>query len=91
MAIYEWECRTCETATETIQSYLDPPPMCPYGHGPMRRLMSVPAPPLMGGLEGKLRSGAAVKKRNETYCNSPLGKEEHRAEIKAAHKRLGIP
>lgn len=56
---------------------------------PMRRVPAV-ANFKFGGAEGKRRTALQVRERNEAYHNSPKGQEEHRANVAAAHKRLGI-
>lgn len=56
----------------------------------MVRVLSLTAPPKIGGLEGKLATAAKVRKRNADHAVSKRGQEEHRANVFAAHKRLGI-
>jgi hypothetical protein len=45
---------------------------------------------VMGGIDGKLRAGEQIKKRNDDYNNSSAGRAEQLNNIKTAHKRVGI-
>jgi putative FmdB family regulatory protein len=44
MALYEFQCATCDRKTEVIQRFSDPPPtICPYCGGALKKLLSSPA------------------------------------------------
>jgi putative FmdB family regulatory protein len=44
MALYEFQCATCDRRTEVIQRFSDPPPtICPYCGGALKKLLSSPA------------------------------------------------
>jgi len=43
MPTYEFICDVCKKRCEVKQRYDAPPPLCPQGHGAMRRIFSPPA------------------------------------------------
>ena len=94
MPLYEFECPKCEGKREEVIKLDDL-----YAHSGnvvcdeckvyMRRIMSAPAF-TFGGSYGKIKTSELIRKRNEDYHKSPKGQEEHRANVEAAHKRLGL-
>ena len=99
MPIYEYECPVCGARKEEIHAMdAHPEIVCddlggsvhPTFQHLMVRVMSVNAPPRMGGFEGKIRGHRLAKDRNDAYSNSATGRAEHRANVAAAHKRVGI-
>jgi hypothetical protein len=98
MPIYEFQCPICRcvdehylTQSEAAGAFLNP--LCTMCEDPttMVRIVSMPAPPVIGGVERKIRQGEQLKKRSDDHFKSAAGQEEHRANVAAAHKRLGIP
>ncbi len=93
MPLFEYQCPEGHVSEHYQSSYMsEAPSECPTCERatPMKRVVSAPAPPVMGGVEGKLRTAAMVKKRNDAHAVSKRGVEEHRANVAKAHKRLGI-
>ena len=102
MPIFEYECPTCHVVTEHFVSTYghDVSPVCHHSgsdamHGipqppPAKcvRIMSAPCPPRMGGVAGKMHTAKKIRARNDAYFNSSHGQEEHRANVKAANKRV---
>ena len=98
MPIYDYVCPRCQRMREAYVSQRDEDvlcELCPQDNGDkfypiMQRLISLPAPHQVGGMDGKLRTGAKIRQRNEAYHRSRRGQEEHRANVEAARKR-GLP
>jgi len=90
MPIFQFQCQKCGKVVEVFQSYADAAPLCCLAPIPMKRIISLVAPPQMGGIEGKIRSGKAIKKRNDDHFKSPDGQAEYRGGIEAARKK-GLP
>lgn len=95
MPIYTYECAMAgclehEEVIHVTESSLGWAPQCEVHGETMRRVLSLPAQHRMGGTEGKLRTHEHIKQRNDAYYKSSKGKEEHRANVAAAHKRLGL-
>lgn len=94
MPLYEYECEKCGAVLETYRPLVardENPPLCvtpSCESKSMKRILSVPAPPRPGGVDGKLHSGKLLRERNKAYAQSPKGIEEHKANVKAAYKRL---
>jgi putative FmdB family regulatory protein len=95
MPIMEFECPNCGHiieqvvfASEIENGYM---PSCKNCNIQMNRIISMPAQHRVGGVEGKLREGELIKKRNDAYHNSKKGQEEHKHNVQTAHKKhLGI-
>lgn len=96
MPIYEYQCPQCEKVYEVVVSFTERHLQfctCMTDDGEFqlcRRLLSVPGLVRVGGTEGKLRSAKQVRERNDAHAKSSAGQDEHRANVKAAHKRHGI-
>ncbi len=103
MPIREFQCEECDELTEAILTQTEDKqlrecgdecctPACESCGCPFTKLViSAPAPPQFGGADGKARTAKNVKKRNDDHFKSKKGQDEHRDNVKAAHKRLGLP
>lgn len=99
--LYEYECPECHEVQEHYIGYTigndEPVITCDCikardaGHlAIMKRIMSAPCPPRMGGIDGKLSTGKKIKARNDAHFKSASGQEEFRHQVATAHRKAGI-
>lgn len=59
MPIYNYKCAECETHVERIMKHSDPAPVCAE-HGPMNKLLTVPAFKFKNGVGTDMGNSMAI-------------------------------